>query len=689
MVQKYSTIAAGLVLLLIAGCGGGGGSDASAPPAGAAAPTPPAVAADTPPAANQEPPAVPGPVTQPPAAAALAAASSSIIHEKGIGGSRIWIVNQDNDSVSVIDGASFRLIAEVAVGGNPRSLALSPDGKIWVTNRSSATISVVDGTRLALERTIALPRASQPFGIVFSPLDGSPWVVLEALGQVNRLDRISGAIVASIAVGANARHLSMPASGKQMLVSRFISPPLPGESGAAPTSRTGGTAHGGEVLVIDPVAMSVVKTIVLAVSERSDSSLGARGVPNYLGAAAVAPDGLSAWVPSKQDNVMRGALRDGLPLDFQSTVRAISSRIILGDRLVEDKALRIDHDNSGVASAAAFHPSGAYLFVALQTSRHVAVVDPTSGREMFRFVSGLAPQGLAVSDDGRRLFVDNFMERTLTVFDLTRLATDGRITLLATVPVVTAEKLTPTVLKGKQFFYDALDARLARDAYLSCASCHADAGTDGRTWDFTGFGEGLRRTVSLRGRAGGSRPLHWSGNFDETQDFEGQIRRFAGGRGLMTDADFEQRKDPLGAPKAGVSPDLDALSAYLASLDTQDPSPHRNADGSLTAQGLEGKSLFAGSGCLTCHGGEDFSGADEALHDVGTLKPSSGQRLGAQLMGIDTPTLRGAWASGTFLHDGSAASAAQAIAAHSSASSLRVEDLNRLSAYVMQIESQD
>jgi cytochrome c peroxidase len=164
------------------------------------------------------------------------------------------------------------------------------------------------------------------------------------------------------------------------------------------------------------------------------------------------------------------------------------------------------------------------------------------------------------------------------------------------------------VLKGKQFFYDALDDRLARDAYLSCASCHADAGTDGRTWDFTGFGEGLRRTVSLRGRAGGSRPLHWSGNFDETQDFEGQIRRFAGGRGLMTDADFEQRKDPLGAPKAGVSPDLDALSAYLASLDTQDPSPHRNADGSLTAQGLEGKSLFAGSGCLTCHGGEDFSG---------------------------------------------------------------------------------
>jgi hypothetical protein len=37
----------------------------------------------------------------------LAVASSSIIHEKRADGSRIWIVNQDNDSVSVVDAASF------------------------------------------------------------------------------------------------------------------------------------------------------------------------------------------------------------------------------------------------------------------------------------------------------------------------------------------------------------------------------------------------------------------------------------------------------------------------------------------------------------------------------------------------------------------------------------------------------
>ena len=49
------------------------------------------------------------------------------------------------------------------------------------------------------------------------------------------------------------------------------------------------------------------------------------------------------------------------------------------------------------------------------------------------------------------------------------------------------------------------------------------------------MGEGLRNTISLRGRAGMAQGfLHWSGNFDEVQDFEGQIRALAGGTGLMT-----------------------------------------------------------------------------------------------------------------------------------------------------------
>ena len=704
MAQQARSMVAVVALGLLVACGGGsGGSSGGALPDASASSVP--VSAPATPAPTTAAPERGTRDASLPLPAPTPVASSNIIHEKRPDGGRIWTVNPDNDSVSVIDATSLHLVAEIPVGRNPRTLALAADGKIWVANRASGNISVLDPARLAVDRTVSLPPASQPFGIVFSPADGSPWVVLEALGRVSRLDRASGAVTASIDVGPNPRHVSMPASGRQVLVSRFISRPLPGESGARPAARTGAAAHGGEVVVLDPVALVVTNTIVLEVSDRQDSTFQARGLPNYLGAAAVAPDGKSAWVPSKQDNVMRGILRDGLPLDFQSTVRAVTSRIALVDSLLENEVgnepgnependagnghLRIDHDNSGVASAAAFHPSGRYLFVALETSRHVAVVDAVSGREISRAISGLAPQGLVVSEDGRRLFVNNFMDRTVAVFDLTRLVEDERLVLIARVPVVAGEKLAPAVLKGKQFFYDALDPRLARDGYLSCASCHADGAGDGRTWDFTGFGEGLRRTISLRGRAGGSRPLHWSGNFDETQDFENQIRAFAGGQGLMRDADFVERADPQGMPKAGASADLDALAAYVASLDTVDASPHRRADGSLTPDAVDGKALFAASGCLGCHGGPDFSGADDALHDIGTLKPSSGRRLGGALAGIDTPTLRGVWAGAPFLHDGSAAGVTEAIAAHSSAGALRPEDLARLAAYVMQIDARE
>jgi hypothetical protein len=50
-----------------------------------------------------------------------------------------------------------------------------------------------------------------------------------------------------------------------------------------------------------------------------------------------------------------------------------------------------------------------------------------------------------------------------------------------------------------------------------------------------------------------------------------------------------------------------------------------------------------------------MSGA-ATLRDVGTIRqPGSGKRLGAQLTGIDPPTLRGLWDTAPYLHDGSAA----------------------------------
>ena len=386
-------------------------------------------------------------------------------------------------------------------------------------------------------------------------------------------------------------------------------------------------------MVLDTGSMTVFDDIVLRHTDDLDFENSGAGVPNYLGAAVVSPDGTSAWVPSKKDNIKRGLLRSGGNLNHQNTVRAISSRIDLQTN-AETFGARIDHDNAGVASAGAFERYGVLLFVALETSREVAVVNAHSHEELFRFTVGRAPQSLVVSADGFRLYVSNFMDRTVGVYDLSKILNEGLLQApqIATLQSVANERLSDAVLRGKQFFYDARDPRVGREGYLSCASCHNDGGGDGRVWDLTGLGEGLRNTAALNGRGGGQGFLHWSANFDELQDFEGQIRSLAGGTGLMSDAAFAQgtRSQPLGDPKAGQSADLDALAAYLASLDTFARSPHRNVDGTLTAQGLAGRAVFQSKNCAGCHGGSAFTdsgAAQSARHRYveGHERPTTGR----------------------------------------------------------------
>ena len=627
----------------------------------------------------------------PPAAMRPTASSTLAFEPRATGNARLWVVNQDNDSVTVIDAVTHAKLREINVGAAPRSIAVAPNGLIWVMNRQSATISVINPNSLAVSNTIPLPRASQPYGIAFVPGGGHAFIALSATGQLVKLDAASFAQVGNVNVGPNPRQLAIAADGT-IYVSRFITPPLPDEGTAFVRTTVGSIDYGGEVVVVDSGSLSVTRTIVLKHSEKPDFENQGRGIPNYLGAAAISPDATQAWVPSKQDNVKRGALRDGTGLNFQSTVRAVSSRIALAAG-AEDHAARIDHDNASVANAAIFDQRGIYLFVALETSREVAVISAHGGHQLFRFDVGRAPQALALSADGQRLYVNNFMDRTVGVFDLAPLLNTGAINMpaVATLSAVAAEKLSATVLKGKQFFYDARDTRLARDRYMSCASCHNDGGSDGRVWDLTGFGEGLRNTIHLRGRAAGQGFLHWSNNFDELQDFEGQIRTLAQGTGLMSNADFNAgtRSQPLGDRKAGRSADLDALAAYVASLSTFDASPYRTASGALTSAASAGKTLFTSMNCGSCHSGAAFTASGgNTLVNIGTIKPSSGSRLGAALTGIDVPTLRDVWANAPYLHDGSAATLGDAVRAHNGVT-ITDADLANLVAYVQQIGAEE
>lgn len=595
----------------------------------------------------------------------------------------VWNVNPDNGSVSALDTTTGALIAEIPTGEKPHSLAFAPDGSLWVANAGDATIAVIDPATYDISRNIVLPRGSAPFGLAFAPDGSAAYVALQATGQLAKLDPASGEILALAEVGPHPRHVSITADGITAYVSRFITPLVPGEATGEPSPDQGG----GEVVKVDTGAMSVLDTILLAPSQKPDSGGGGRGLPNYLGPAVISPAGDFAWVPSKQDNIQRGVLRDGRNLTHDTTVRAITSVIDLaaGAELPER---RIDHDDGSVPSTAIFDPFGLFLFVALEGSRQVSVIDVYGGQELLRIPVGRAPQGLALSRDGSVLFTHNFMSRTVTLHAVSDIINHGvpQATLLATLSPVETDALAPDVLLGKQLFYDAADDRMGSQDYISCAACHNEGGHDGRVWDFTGFGEGLRNTTDLRGRAGtGHGPLHWSANFDEVQDFDNQVRDLADGNGMINGTPHP----PLGTPNAGRSADLDALAAYVTSLSGFAETPHRQQDGANTLAALRGKNIFIAENCASCHSGVNFTDSGKApLHDIGTLKPSSGSRLGGTLTGLDTPTLRGLHDGAPFLHDGSATTVAAAISAHDGVD-LTSQELDDLAAYLLQIEDAD
>ena len=145
----------------------------------------------------------------------------------------MWVVNQDNDSVSVFDAVTNAKLAEIAVGLMPRSIALAPNGNVWVTNKGAATISVISPSTLAVAQTVVLPYASQPFGVAFAPTGGSAFVALEATGRLLKLDANSGAQTGALDVGPNVRGVAVSADGTSVFVSRFVTPRLPGEETAS------------------------------------------------------------------------------------------------------------------------------------------------------------------------------------------------------------------------------------------------------------------------------------------------------------------------------------------------------------------------------------------------------------------------------------------------------------------------
>ena len=565
----------------------------------------------------------------------VASAPMAVDDEAGVA----WIVEPDADVVVGITLGTWQPIASVPTCHHPRAVTAEA-GRIWVScDADDAVWEIADPAGDALTTVHALPTGSHPFGLV--RVDGVPWVALEGLSALSTLSGDARA------VEGEPRALAW----------------------STPTGLVATTLRGpGAVL-------TPASRWTLANDPGPDSDTTNAGVVTGLHAIAFAPDGSTLWVGGHIANVVRGLYVSGEALRPDLTLRA-TVRVLDPTTGAEDFAARKVFDQQGEVSALTTSRLGTWLFAAHPGTGVLTRMDAFSLQTVGQALDGgVGVDALATTADDAWLLAHSPIDHTLRVFSIDDPSRPP--SLITAVELLDDEPLPPDIALGKRLFHDASDPRLAVDGYIACATCHPDGRDDGLTWDFTQRGEGLRNTITLLGRAGvGMGRVHWTGNFDEIQDFEGDIRNGQGGSGLLDDAAWLTHADPLGTPKAGLNAELDALAAYVATLTLLPPSPPL----------VDEAALFDEAGCSTCHlpalGYTDSQLAEPSRHDVGTLYPGAGQRLGQALDGFDTPTLLGVGATAPYLHDGSAPTLRDAILAHAGSIDLDAATVDRLAAWI-------
>jgi YVTN family beta-propeller protein len=501
-------------------------------------------------------------------------------------------LNHTLSFVEVLTPNAARLLEEVSVGLDPRSVAITPDTRlVLVTLRGENSLAVVDFQTRRRITTIPLG-GSLPYAVV-SDRSNRALVSLQGSSEIVEVDLTANVVTRRMSVPASPAGLT--AWGDFLYVTHFWS---------------------GDVSLLYLPRGTVIDTI----STGSDTGIS----------QAISLDvqrGL-AYLPQTRSNARNRALT------FDTTVFPVVNVLDLRGLLSLPRR-RIDLSTAdrpvNMPFALVVDPFRNWLYVANAGSNDVTVIDVNTGLARANIAVGSNPRGVQLNRDNTYLFVHNAIDATLTIVETSRLQAIDVLPI--STPVVSND-----ILLGAELFYTSTDPRLSEDRWISCATCHFDGQPDGRTWE--GFPDGPRNTPPLYNLIE-TAPYNWSGTWDEAQDVELKIRWLQTGTGLVEDFPISEASGP---PHANLSIDLDVLAAYLLSL-----TPPVNPNSFDEAFIERGQQIFEEQACAACHSGA--AGTDFQPHDVGTGDPARERRGTA----FDTPALRYLWMSAPYFHDGSAA----------------------------------
>ncbi|MBB3906961.1 beta-propeller fold lactonase family protein [Anoxybacteroides rupiense] len=607
-------------------------------------------------------------------------------------GTMLYIANIDVPSVTLIDAKTKQKKAEIAVGKEPRQLALSPDEQfLYVSCMHDDRVDIIS---LKEKKVMGhLKTGIEPFGVVTSQDGRTLYVANYRSGTVSVFDLEKQKETKEIPVGDRPRTLALTADGRKLYVPHYLD---------------------GKISVIDTKKNQVIKEITLAPSPDQEDRKKSQGIPNTLEQFVIAPDGKKAYIPHLLTNI-------DTPIQFEETVfPAISVIDLASDQELVDERKELfaeinvqDVKNETIIVSnpydIVFQPDGSKMYAVMSGSEDLVVFDLKRGgnaTQILRRIEGNNPRGIVISPNGKQLFVHNAMSHDLAVIHTGGKAPYAKArSVKGTIRLIAKDSLSPLVREGKTIFYSANSDEFAIDItgnnWMSCASCHSDGEINGLTL-LTPKGPRNVPSNVLTTKTG---LFMWDGSRDDFSDYIHTVQNEMGGMMAL---------DPGKPLPSDVQHMYDAILAYL-----DDPhsfpvpkSPYRNKDGSLTAKAQEGEKLFNGKGnCLSCHRGEYFTDSTKAvddqgvltiantayLHDIGTANPQDKASNGDARAHFanprtpkqwDTPTLRGVWATAPYLHDGSAKTIEEAIQRHQTkeVTSLTKGEIAAIAEYVRSLE---
>ena len=539
-------------------------------------------------------------------------------------GRLLYVLCQDSDEVRLVDPASVRVAGSIHVGHIPRGLALSPDGRrLYVTNAWSDSVSVIDLNSREVVQT--LPTGFEPTGIVLDK-SGTTLYVANRLGNdISVIDVASGQEVKRLLAGRGASYLALSPDGRWIYCTHIY--PNPGAFRSEPES---------EITVIDTSSRRVAdrKSLhnvagVFHIATSADGKL--------VAATQLRPKNLIPLAHVEHGAVFGDSLTlfgDDIGGTVQIPIDELDRYYALpwGIAITPDKS-KIFLTTAGSASVTAIDVSR--LLKAVRT-RHQPFANDLSASADYvtaRIPVGHNPRGVVLSPDGKRLYVANRLDDTLSVIDT---ATDQVVSTID----LGGPKSVDALRRGERLFFTA---DFSFQGQFGCSNCHLDATIDGLQWDLEpdGFGKDIVDNRSLENLAG-TEPFKWNGgNPDMPTECGPRTEKF-----FFRSQSFTQQQ-------------LTDLVTFVYSLPYR-PNRYRVADGDLTPSQERGKAIFERTAtkrggaipesnqCTYCHSGPKYTNQKQL--DVGTGKPTDRSPV------IDVPQLPNVAYSAPYLHDGSAKS---------------------------------